>query len=198
MPGQWRPPDMHTQTNAVVHRTTRIHVHTQYTYTHKWTLWLKQTLCHCRLFICQKGHPESPVLESESVCVCVCALFILSHTSGLLCFTGHYIVWHMGFAHLLYPGNEAKQAASEWRPWVCRRFHIQSSCLLAREKLGYRSASIPSAGSICCVLVRTSPYNFWLSGRGLGEQVVTVARVKVTDRPSLNSSLSHPHTSAAL
>lgn len=148
-------------------RCKQMHLNTftwEHTHTHK------QTWCHCCLFICQSGHPESPVLKSECVSLYVCSSSsFLSDTTGVVCFTGHYFVWHMGFAPLLCPGNKAKRAASEWSPWVWCSFHHVQLSLMSTVKLGYWWGSANgvtglSAGSLCCVLV-SCPTSGSTSGR---------------------------------
>lgn len=76
---------------------------------------------------------KAPSSNQICVSVCVCVLFLSPLHQlplGWFCFTGHYIVWHMGFAPSLCPGNKAKQAASEWKPSVwCRFHHVQLSLM---------------------------------------------------------------------
>lgn len=88
---------------------------------------LKQTLCHC----C----PFSSALESVGVIFLFINSFSQSDTTGVACFTGHFIVWHMGFTPLLCPTtNVAKWAGSEWSSGVwCRFHHVQLPLMLPSE-----------------------------------------------------------------
>lgn len=165
------------------------HEHT-YTHTsHKQPFWLKQA--SVSLLSSAKKRPSREPCPRIWLCVCVCVLFIPSDTTWLLCFTGHYIVWHMGFARLLCPGNKAKQAASEWSLWVWCIFHqVQLSLMLAERNWGTGQAPLTGSPApvlgrfvVCCFLVPLLGQQW-----SLGEQVVTMSQC---DRQPFSEQLPH-------
>lgn len=132
----------------------------KHTHTQTKTLWQEQTLCHCCLFICQSGHPESPVLKSDCVSVRVCALSLLSvryHWGGMLHRALHCLTY--GFCSSALSRKQGQAGSLRMEPLGFMRF---PSCPVvfnvSRLKLGYWWGSAngvtgPSAGSLCCVSV---------------------------------------------
>lgn len=118
-------------------------------------LW--NSVCCCRFFICQRGHPESPVLKSD--CVCVHSFSVLSATTGVLCFTGHYIVWHMGF---ICSVQETRPSGLRMEPLGLMPFPSSPLVFIdSREKLGYWSGTANGVIGLSA----GSPFNFWVSSR---------------------------------
>lgn len=91
-----------------------------------------------------------------SVSVHVCSLRPLCQLPlGGWCFTGHYIVWHMGL--FLSSVQETRPSGQPQKPRVLMQFPSRPVVFnVTRVKLGYRRGTAngvigPSARSFCCV-----------------------------------------------
>lgn len=148
----------------------------KHTHTHKPRHFDRSRLCVTAVSSSARAAIQKALSSNQIVCQCVCVLFLsfLSDTTGVVCFTGHYIVWHMGFAPLLCPGNKAKRAASEWNPWVsCGFHHVQLSLMSADWNWGTDGAPLTGSPAPALGHFVVCQFAVPLLYQLLGEKVVT-------------------------
>ena len=154
------------QRNACKHtknRRTWAHIHT-HTHTHTHTLTETDSVCHCCLFICQSGHPESHVLKSDCVCVCVClCVCVLSppsvryHWSGMLHRALYCLTY--GFCSSALSRKQGQAGRLRMEPLGLMQFPSSPVVFnVSWVKLGYwcgfaNGVTGLSAGWLCCLLV---------------------------------------------
>lgn len=123
-----------------------------------WALWLKLTVCHCCLFICQSGHPESSVLKSDPVCMCARSVFPF-YQIPLEWHASQGIILSDIWVLLLCSVQEARPSGQA-RNGALGLIQFPSSPVVFNVSWNWGSSEAPlmgssaqTLGSLCCVLV---------------------------------------------